>query len=101
MKVFTDASQIAALDTLMRETNVAQPMSATPTPAQAVREAAPVSPASSLSDAAEALLGMDAWNGAPASSRQLLTNAIAVSPGGEEAGGIAQRWADHIFSPLL
>jgi propanediol dehydratase large subunit len=101
MKVFTDTSQLPALDTLMRETNAAQPMSATPTPAQAVREAAPVSPASALTDAAEALLGMDAWNGTPASSRQLLTNAIALSPGGEEPGGIAQHWADHIFNSLL
>jgi hypothetical protein len=101
MKVFTDASQLSALDTRLRETSVAQPLPASPTSPQAVREAAPASPASALSDVAEALLGMDMWNGAAMSSRQLLTNAVGVAPGSEEPGNLAQRWAEHIFSPLL
>jgi hypothetical protein len=98
MKVFSDAPNVSALDTWLRDGNTAE---ATQT-ASAAADTLPAAANTTLPrDIAEALLDADIWDGAPPSARQL----AAATPeplllDTQQAASAAQRWAEHIFAPL-
>lgn len=95
MKVSSANSQTSALDTWLHDSDSIEagaPSGASRSAPGATGQAGGVSGR----DSAEALLGLDVWDGDAAVGHRLVT-AIAAP---ESTPGAAQAWAAHIFAPL-
>jgi hypothetical protein len=101
MKIFSDVSQVSALDTWLRETNAGATMQPASLAPEGVSDVAAPNATSTLHDTAEDLLNLDLWSDAPAASRQLVATATESVPTGAQTAGSAQSWADYIVRPLL
>lgn len=96
MKVLSDPSRVSALDTWLRDAEVAK------TSAPSVGVDSPHVAAAPFSgeprDTAEILLNLDAWADAPQAARRLIS---ASPPPGSLTGPGPTAWAEHILAPLL
>ena len=102
MKVSSDAANVSALDTWLREgenadaAQVREPIAATSL-------AAPTESAPALYDSAEGLLSLDVWSGLPGADRTLVASSLtsASSLASTGTASTARDWAEHVIEPLL
>lgn len=98
MKVFSDAPNVSALDTWLRDAGTGETTQLASAAADSLPNAAS---SAALRDTAEALLDANIWEDGSGSSRQLVsTGSEPTLIHAQQAASAAQRWADHIFAPL-
>jgi hypothetical protein len=96
MKVSSDAANVSALDTWLREGENADAAQARELLATAPLSA-PTESAPALYDSAEGLLSLDVWSGLPGTERALGAPNVST----HSAASTARDWAEHVIEPLL